>query len=277
MPNASARSRGFALLIVLWMLVLIAFLVAHMTAAGRTESRIAGNLAANSRSQAAADGAIYEAIFHVSDARPEQHWPVDGSEHAVQIGQSRITLRLEDEAGRINPNLASGVLLEALLRAVGSPPETAGDLARAITEWVGSAKRPVEELLAEYQTAGLDYGPPGAPLESLDELSRVRGMTAPLFRALQPHLTLFGPADPNPAAADPVVSAALVLSGALAASGVPPSPPANPNASADIIVARIHAAAEGPGNARVRRMAVVRIGGREPPGYRPLAWGNDED
>jgi hypothetical protein len=66
-----------------------------------------------------------------------------------------------------------------------------------------------------------------------------------------------------------------VLSGALAASGAPP--PANPNASADIVVARIHAAAEGPGNARVRRMAVVRIGGREPPGYRPLAWGNDED
>jgi general secretion pathway protein K len=100
-------------------------------------------------------------------------------------------------------------------------------------------------------------------------------MTAPLFRALQPHLTLFGPADPNPAAADPVVSAALVLSGALAASGAPPPP--NPNASSDIVVARIHATAEGPGNARVRRMAVVRIGGREPPGYRPLAWGNDED
>ena len=141
MPNVPARSRGFALLIVLWMLVLIAFVVAQMTAAGRTESRIAGNLAANSRSQAAADGAIYEAIFHVSDARPEQHWQVDGSEHAVQIGQSRITLQLEDEAGRINPNLASGSLLEGLLRAVGSPPETAADIARAITEWVGSAKR----------------------------------------------------------------------------------------------------------------------------------------
>src|SRR5437588_5008243 len=120
MPHASARSRGFALLIVLCMLVLIAFLVAHMTADGRTESRIAGNLAANSRSQAAADGAIYEAIFHVSDARPEQHWPVDGSEHAAQIGESRITLRLEDEAGRINANLAQGTLLEGASGAVGS-------------------------------------------------------------------------------------------------------------------------------------------------------------
>src|SRR5438045_8716812 len=108
MPNVPARSRGFALLIVLWMLVLIAFVVAQMTAAGRTESRIAGNLAANSRSQAAADGAIYEAIFHVSDARPEQQWPVDGSEHAGQSGQTRITLQLGAEAGRDTRNRDPG-------------------------------------------------------------------------------------------------------------------------------------------------------------------------
>src|SRR5437879_13162100 len=107
MPNVPARSRGFALLIVLWMLVLIAFVVAQMTAAGRTESRIAGHLAAISRSQAAADGAIYEAIFHVSDARPEQHWQVDGSEQAVQIGQSRITMQPDDDAGRSTRTLAS--------------------------------------------------------------------------------------------------------------------------------------------------------------------------
>jgi general secretion pathway protein K len=104
----------------------------------------------------------------------------------------------------------------------------------------------------------------------------VRGMTGALFRALQPHLTLFGPADPNATAADPVVAAALVLSGALSSAGVAAPPPANPNASSEII-ARIHAAAEGPGNARVRRMAIIRIGGREPAGYRPLAWGNDDD
>ena len=58
MPKAAARSRGFALLIVLWTLVLIAFVVAQVTAAGRTEIRIAGNLAANAAAQAAADGAI---------------------------------------------------------------------------------------------------------------------------------------------------------------------------------------------------------------------------
>ena len=125
MPPVPARSRGFALIIVLWMLVLIAFVVAQMTAAAAPRAGSPAILWPMSRSQAAADGAIFEAIFNLSDPRPEQHWPVDGSAHAVQIGQSRVTLRLEDEAGRINPNLASASLLEGLLRAIGSPPETA--------------------------------------------------------------------------------------------------------------------------------------------------------
>src|SRR5205085_12552338 len=105
MPNVPARSRGFALLIVLWMLVLLAFVVAQMTAAGRTEGRIAGNLAANSRSQAAADGAIYEAIFHVSDARPEQHWQVDGSEHAVQLARAGSRCSSKTKPGGSTPTL----------------------------------------------------------------------------------------------------------------------------------------------------------------------------
>ena len=73
------RSGGFALIVVLWTLVLIGFIVAHLSASGRTEIRIAGNLVANSASQAAADGAIFEAIFNLSDPQPEQRWPVDGT------------------------------------------------------------------------------------------------------------------------------------------------------------------------------------------------------
>jgi type II secretory pathway component PulK len=120
MPKAAARSRGFALLIVLWTLVLIAFVVAQVTAAGRTEIRIAGNLAANAAAQAAADGAIYEAIFHLADPRPEQRWALDGSEHALRIGQSRITLRLEDEAAASTRTALQGSCCEACCRLLAT-------------------------------------------------------------------------------------------------------------------------------------------------------------
>src|SRR6266849_7524545 len=128
------ESRGFALIIVLWSCVLIALIVIHLTASGRTELRIAGNLAANAAAQAAADGAIYQAIFNLLDPRQDERWPLDGRMHELQIGDSRVTLRLEDEAARINPNLASPALLTALLGAVTGNPEQAAAIAAAIAQ-----------------------------------------------------------------------------------------------------------------------------------------------
>jgi general secretion pathway protein K len=268
------RYRGFALLIVLWTLVLVAFIVAHVTAAGRSEVRIAGNLAANAAAQAAADGAIYQAIFNLANPQPDRRWPLDGAGHQLRIGDSLITVIVEDESGRVNPNLASEALLEGLLRAVGDDSETTADLAGSITEWVGSAqvRRTPDKLTAEYRAAGLDYDPPGAPLESLDELGRVRGMTTALLDALRPHLTLFGQAEPNPAAADKVVATAIALANrtsvALGAGQT------SENAPGDIVTARIRANAQGPSNARVSRVAIARIGPFSSQGYTLLAWDN---
>ena len=265
------RERGFALLIVLWTLVLIAFLVLHLTASGRTEIRIADNLVDNAVAAAAADGGITEAIFNLSNPRPDQRWRLDGAAHSLAIGDSRVTVRLADEAARINPNLASPVLIEALLRAVGSDAGTAQRLAGAIADWVGSAATPQPQaaLFAEYRAAGLDYGPPGSPLESLSELGKVLGMTPALLAALRPHLTLYGPPEPDPTSTDPVVAAAL--------ASIPQLTGANPSLGArpqDVLTVRITASALGPGNARVTRRAIVRVGSTLPQGYVVLAWGS---
>src|SRR5262249_34110351 len=210
-PAANRRNDGFALIIVLWTLVLIAFIVAHVTANGRTEVRIAGNMVADATAEAADDGAIVAAIFNLLDPNPDQRWPLDGSPHELTVGGSRVTVQLRDEAGRINPNSASPELLEGLLRVTGSDPESARQLAAAIGEWGGSAGTGAQQSAppAAYRAAGLDYGPPGSPLETIDELGRVLGMTPAILAAIRPHLTLFGPAQPSPLNADPIVTAAL--------------------------------------------------------------------
>jgi general secretion pathway protein K len=267
------RSGGFALLIVLWTLVLIAFIVARLTASGRTEIRIAGNLVADAVTEAAGDGAIFTAIFNQLDPSPDQRWPLNGQAHELMIGSSRVLAQLEDEAGRVNPSTASPDLLEALLRTTGSDPESAHRLAAAIGQWAGSAQvtpatRPQNTVPADYRAAGLDYGPPGEPLETLDELGRVLGVTPAVLAAIRPHLTLFGPPQPNPASADPVVAATLASIGqapqaAVAANQPPP----------DLILVRITATAFGPSNARVKKSAIVRIGAMLLGGYAILAWG----
>jgi general secretion pathway protein K len=271
---ANRRGDGFALIIVLWTLVLISFIVAHLTANGRTETRIAGNLVADAVAEAVDDGAIYAAIFNLLDPNPERRWQLDGPAHELTIGNSRVMVQLQDEAGWINPNSASPELLEALLRATGSDAESARHLAASIGEWVGSAPaaRQQNAQLAEYRAAGLEYGPPGTPLETVDELGRVLGMTPAVLTAIRPHLTLFGPPEPNSPSADPVVMAALsriAPFSQIAVSGIQTAQ--NP------VIVRITAGALGPDKARVSRRAIVRVGTTLPGGYAVLAWGGGLD
>lgn len=262
------QNAGFALIIVLWTLVLIAFIVAHLTATGRSEIRIASNVVSNAVAQAAADGAIFQAIFNLTDPRPDQRWPVNGEIRDLVIGNSRVSMRLEDEAWWINPSLASPALLEALLRAVGNDPESARRLTIAVTEWVGSAAapRPPDVVVADYRAAGLDYGPPNAPLESLDELGRVLGMTPLTLAVLRPHLTLFGPPAPSAATPDPFVARALAEAARSGPELLANQPPP------DVLTTRITATAFGPNNARVSRSASARVGAVLPLGYTVLAW-----
>jgi general secretion pathway protein K len=257
-PACKGRDQGFALLIVLW----------------RTELRITDNLVANGEAAAAADGAIYQAIFNLTDPRPELRWPLDGSIRELAIGDCVVDTRLRDEAARINPNVASPELLEALLRAIGRDPESARRLTLAIGEWTGNtaSPRPKAIVLADYRQAGRDYAPPGAPLESLDELGSIVGMTPATLAALRPHLSLFAPAQPNPARADPVVAAALDV---LARAGAPASFLTGP--SSENRTVRITVVAHGPSNAVVTRTAIVKVGPAQVGGYAIVAWDSGAD
>jgi general secretion pathway protein K len=267
------RSDGFALLIVLWMLVLIALIVGYVTSTGRSEIQIARNIATNAAASAAADGAVYRAVFGLTDLQQDQRLPVDGSVTQMRIGRSAVTVRLFDENDRINPNRASVELLEGLLWALGTPRQTAVDLADGITQWVGTARalRPSDALAAEYRAAGFDYAPPETPLESLGELTRVRGMTPSVFAAMRPHLTLFSGREPNPTTPDPIVAMAVHYA-SQANTAIGTSTPIFSGIGQDARVVRILTSALGPDSAVAHATVIVRINSAEARGYSILSW-----
>jgi len=129
------------------------------------------------------------------------------------------------------------------------------------------APRPPNVLLAEYQAAGLDYRPLGAPLETLGELGRVLGITPTVFAVIRPHLTLNGPPQANAASADPIVAAALAAAPQAEAAPSPLQPPP------DMLTTRITATAFGSG-ASATRFAIVRFGAALPSGYPSARWGS---
>jgi general secretion pathway protein K len=122
---------------------------------------------------------------------------------------------VDNEAEKINPNVASLALLQALFAAVGVDRAVAARVAASIAEWRVASVTPgrSNEALVRYVAAGRDYGPTGSPFTSLDELSAVLGMTPELLARLRPHLTIFSDGDPDLATSDPVVAQALAMTG----------------------------------------------------------------
>ena len=264
MTLREVRQRGFALLVVLWTLALLALLGTHLLAASRQDTQLARNLLDGAVLEAAANGAVQQAVFGVLDGY-SRHGSPDYSDYMVKLGRTIVAVRVEDEADKVNPNIASPRLLQALLLQVGANPDTAAAVAASIVEWRlagGTAARP-SPAVARYVAAGRNYAPSGAPFGSPDELGGVLGMTTDLLARLRPHLTVFTDGDPTLATQDPIVALALAAAGQSAVE-------ADEGGSG---LMSVTADARGPGQARLTLHVIVRINGRpEGPRYEILAY-----
>jgi len=209
-----AHDRGFALLVVLWSLVLITLLTTQILSGGRTALHLAANLRDAATAQASADGAINEAVFHLVSNGPDA-WQPNGTAHVLNVGGMVVTLRVDSLASKINPNLASTTLLAGLFQAVGASPSQAQASANAVIAWRSPAVsvQETQARLAAYQHAGLPYAPPAHGFDDLGELADVIGMPPDILTAALPHMSLYQSTDPDPSLADSIVRRALAISG----------------------------------------------------------------
>ena len=210
--DRTEASHGFALIVVLWFLVLIAAIGTYLMANARTESAIARNILSAARADALADAGIAQAAFKLTETSASNGWNLDGVPHRLLLPAGEVVIRLHDETGNINPNHASDALMSALLEVAGIERVRARRLGAAIADWVvprSKARRFAEE---QYREAGKSYVPPNAPFETIDELQLVLGMTPEILSSVRPYLTIHTQTErPNPKNASQLVRQALAL------------------------------------------------------------------
>jgi general secretion pathway protein K len=215
------RQAGFALLMVLWTTSLLALIGTQITSTGRREAQLAANLRGAAVAEAAADAAVFEAIYHLIDGS-DSHWIADGTVHRVTLPHAAAEVTAADDSGKIDINMASLPLLSALLREVGIDQRRAQSLAAAIADWRSPSNRPLPQgaKKAQYASAGLTYGPPNAPFRTVGELRLVLGMTAEIYALIEPYVTVHLEGNPSqiPGVASPVVVRAVA--DAAAAGGI---------------------------------------------------------
>lgn len=204
MPGGSRRERGFALLMVLWTLMLLAFLATVYGNNARTEVLLARNLVTNSRAEALADAGIYRAAAGLARAPREGGfrgngqvyiWRPDGLDAGMAsepLDEVRFTVR--DEGGKVDINQAPAPLLRELFIAIGVKPESAIALADAIIDFrdENQEKQPHGAEARDYKQAGLPWGPKNKQFDVVDELTYVLGMTPEIYRRVAPLVTVWG-------------------------------------------------------------------------------------
>lgn len=191
-----AGERGFALVAALWVSVLLALAAGAVLQLGRAEVRQAASLAGMARADAITDAALNLALARLAGP-PEAQPPLDGSAFVVTLDGAEVGLRIEDEAGKINLNLANGRILALLLATVGATPEDAVALMERIEAWRGPTGR--------------------GPFRSVGQLRLLEGMDEALFQRLEPALTVWSQTDwIDPVFAPPAVMEVLRAIGPVA-------------------------------------------------------------
>lgn len=261
-----ARHRGVALLLVLWLVALLVATVGAFALSARTEQLQGQVLARGEASREAARAGLEYAVSKLMETEPQRRWVPDGREYRWRFGDADIALRIVDEQGKVDLDMADANLIAALLRQLGTDPQQAMRIAGAIVDWrdadaltqpAGGGEAP------DYAAAGRDYGPANMPFESVAEVEQVLGMTPQLYARLAPLVTVYsGRAMPDPAYAPAEVRAAM---------GVPAVAPDLVAGSSGTYSIESRAIVRG--RAAVLRV-VARAGGDGLPGWAwtPLRW-----
>ncbi|QLH39826.1 MAG: general secretion pathway protein GspK [Defluviicoccus sp.] len=207
------RERGFALLMVLWTLILLAFLAMVFADNARTEVFLARNLVDNAQAEALADGGIYRAAAGLSRDPVDGGFYGDGRVYVWPSEAGEVRFWIRDEGGKVDINNAPAALLRELLVIVGADSKLAESLADAIIDFrdEDDDKQPHGAEVREYRAEGLGYGPKNQRIVLTDELIYVPGMTADLLARLSPFITTFGQDElPHKATAPRQVKAAVI-------------------------------------------------------------------
>jgi len=189
------RDGGFALFIVVALLALMAAAVIDFVALAQTDLRATRNTIELARARALAESGYALALNELLNPVPGNAPPTDGRKREVALDDGRITLAVEDEAGKLDLNWAPIELLEGLLDSLEVSGAAEGRIVDAVT--ARRAGAPLPRYAPGDIAAGGPMGGPTLerlakrPFSSVDALKPLAQIDEPTFERIRPALTVY--------------------------------------------------------------------------------------
>jgi general secretion pathway protein K len=211
--TALTAMRGYALVSVLWLVVLLAGVTAAYHAQARVEARLLTTALQRAQAEALAEAGIWVAVREHFSATSTSADRSNRTTRTIDVDGTAVAVTVADVSGLINLNAAPPEVFAAVLAArSGLDAAEQAAVVDAILDWrdSDSTRNPAGAEDEDYAALKAGHGAKDAPFATVDELRLVRGMTPSAYRAIAPALTVFGNhARVNTAAAPPEVLAVL--------------------------------------------------------------------
>jgi general secretion pathway protein K len=186
--GSAPRSKGSALLAVLWLAAALAAIAFALASTVRSETSRASGSADGLRAAYLASGSVERGIQWMlwgwtgynqmnPDGTP-RFWTQNYPRMIMHYPSGDAVVELIPESAKLNINTASPDELSRVVASVSGDPGRAGVIADAIVEWRTPGANALDSF---YLSMGPTFRPRHASFEEIEELLLVRGMTPELF------------------------------------------------------------------------------------------------
>ncbi len=195
MGMVGGSEKGFVLITVIWLLILVALLSASFVYVTNLNARSKSNIIANAQAESVADGLIRLVAMKLwsRTGLGTMEMPVNGTPFSCKfpsVRHARITI--QDAGGLVDLNAATAPTLALLFSARGIDRRRIPALVDALLDFrdADDNRRPAGAERSDYARLGLRPGPKNALIDSIEELDQVRGYDTELIERIINYVTI---------------------------------------------------------------------------------------
>ena len=196
--NPFSNERGVALMIVLWVMAILMIVVTEFVYTMKVDGAGAGNFKDEAEAGYLASAGVNMGLAGISGdydlacyengklvfRKKNSSGLLDiDSNGSFDLGGGRVSYTIEDESGKININSASRETVAELLRITGVEQADVDTIADSLLDWIdGNDEHHLNGAETDYYSSLVNpYKAKNGPLDTVEELLLVRGMTPEIF------------------------------------------------------------------------------------------------
>lgn len=187
----AGRERGYATVAAVAAIAVFAMISLTLVEGNRT---LVGDAAAEigqARTSAAADAGLALALDGLLVRDRAMRWSIDGRVREATFAGMQLRIRIEDERGKVPLNLLDEDSARALAEAAGLSGERARNAADSLLDWTDDDDEPRPDGAESTWYQGRGVRPRNGALQSLEELTVIRGWDQAAIDRIRPFATTY--------------------------------------------------------------------------------------